>query len=841
MKKTKILKVIGIFLVLAMFLGIFSACQTTNPAESNKPVESKEPMKSESPTKTPEKSEAPTPTPTPEPTPKPKSKTPLVVGYMDFSEKFSPFFAETGYDQDVAGMTQIGLLTTDRTGAIVYNAIEGETIPYNGKDYVYKGPANLKVDYDEEKDETTYLWTIRDDMRFSDGARVTADDIIFTYYVFSDPSYSGSSTLYSVPIIGMKNYRTQTSDEVYEKYDKMWEAMYEAGPDHKYTEDDSWTKEQWEAFKSINDKMFLKGAQEIVDYCWNKYQAYYEAYAGITADQAKENPKLKIWAGMALWGFGSFDGDPVVYKSKSGKEWTLKDDSFPTVEDYAEEIKMAYGYDIKAADAETATDPFSSRAKDLFIRQEGPKDPSLGEAGIPNISGIKKLSDTQVEVKVKGFDASAVYKLGVNITPLHYYGDRKLYNYNKNKFGFPFGDLSTVKANTTKPMGAGPYRYIKYENKVVYFEANEYYYKGEPQIYYMQFKVVDDADKIPGVATGTIDITDPSFGNKEVKEIAGYNSNAKTTGNKISTTTVDNLGYGYIGINAKNVSVAGDSDSDESKYLRKAFATLLAAYRSLSIDSYYGERASIINYPISNTSWAAPQKSDDGYKVAFSVDVDGNDIYTSSMTPEQKYDVAMKTAMGYFEAAGYTVKDGKLVSAPEGAKLEYEIIVPGDGKGDHPSFALATKFKEELEKVGMNIILNDPSDSNILWDKLDAGTQEMWAAAWAATIDPDMYQVYYSKNVVGVEGTTGSNHYAIQDEELDDLIIEARTSPDQAFRKATYKACLDLIIDWAVEVPIYQRQNCIIFSTERVNMSTVTPDITTFWGWANDLEKLEMN
>jgi peptide/nickel transport system substrate-binding protein len=110
----------------------------------------------------------------------------------------------------------------------------------------------------------------------------------------------------------------------------------------------------------------------------------------------------------------------------------------------------------------------------------------------------------------------------------------------------------------------------------------------------------------------------------------------------------------------------------------------------------------------------------------------------------------------------------------------------------------------------------------------------LWCAAWGATIDPDMYQIYHSDDV------TGSNHYGIADTNLDDLIIKARTSDDQAFRKATYKACLDVIIDWAVEVPIYQRQNCIIFSSERVNMETVTPDITTFWVWWNDIELLEM-
>ena len=78
------------------------------------------------------------------------------------------------------------------------------------------------------------------------------------------------------------------------------------------------------------------------------------------------------------------------------------------------------------------------------------------------------------------------------------------------------------------------------------------------------------------------------------------------------------------------------------------------------------------------------------------------------------------------------------------------------------------------------------------------------------------------------------------DPELDKLIVDARKSDDQAYRKAVYKQALDLIVDWAVEIPAYQRQNCVIFSTERINLDTLTPDITTFWGWMNDIEGLEL-
>ena len=44
------------------------------------------------------------------------SDTPLVVGYSPFSSKFSPFFAETAYDQDAQAMTQLTLYPTTRLG-----------------------------------------------------------------------------------------------------------------------------------------------------------------------------------------------------------------------------------------------------------------------------------------------------------------------------------------------------------------------------------------------------------------------------------------------------------------------------------------------------------------------------------------------------------------------------------------------------------------------------------------------------------------------------------------------------------------------------------------------------
>jgi len=757
---------------------------------------------------------------------------PLVVGYSEFSEKFSPFFADTGYDMDAVAMTQESLLTTDRQGAIVYNAIEGETLPYNGVDYEYKGIADLDVNYDEAKDQTVYTWTLKKGVKFSDGIEMTADDVIFSFYVYSDPSYDGSSTVYSIPILGMNNYRTQISDEAYETYGALYDAISEAGEDHVWSDADSWTKEQQDLCWELTEKVWKEDVQAIVDFCVANYIDYSVDYTGYTAEEIKDDPRKEVVLGMALWGFGTVaDG---VLTTNSGEVFDL-DTSFPTIDDYYNECLLAYGNIADYAAIESPGDNAAETLRVEFIKA-GVASGDSSDQGVPSIEGIKKISDLAVQVTVAGFDAAAVYRMGIEVAPLHYYGDKELYDYENNQFGFPFGDLSIVRAKTNSPMGAGPYRFIKYENKVIYYEANENYFKGEPETYNLQFKETDAPDKISGVGTGTIDLTDPSFGSEAVEEIKSYNSNGEIVGDTIVTNTVDNLGYGYIGINSNTVNVAGNPESEASKDLRRAFATLIAAYRSLSIDSYYGERASVINYPISNTSWAAPQKSDEGYEIAFSKDVKGNYIFTSTMNSEEKFDAALEAAIEYFKAAGYTFDEaqGIFTAAPEGAKLEYEIIVPASGAGDHPSYKLAEEVRTALESIGITLIVNDPTDTNVLWDKLDSETQELWAAAWGATIDPDMYQIYHSDN------STHSNHYGIADPDLDRLIMEARSSDDQAFRKATYKACLDIIIDWAVEVPIYQRQNCIIFSAQRIDLDTVTPDITTFWDWGNEIEMVKM-
>ena len=735
--------------------------------------------------------------------------TPLVVGYSAFNQKFSPFFSETEYDQDVWVMTSLGLLNSDRQGQIIMKGIEGETHNYNGTDYTYYGPADCEI---VQKDDGTvdYNFKMREDLVFSDGEKVTIDDVIFSMYVLCDPTYDGNSTLYAAPIQGMAAYRAGMTT--------LAKALAAAGRDN--ADFTYWTEEQQTKFWDNFDKGLVPFAEGIVAAC---------VEGGL-------NTEGDIAGAAANWGFDGLAADA-------------------TIQDFAMAIGNQYGWVFSAMEKEVGNTDALSTMMDADVYNDYPTTGVKTGESADSITGIKKTGDYSMTVTLDKVDATAIYQLGVTIAPLHYYGDPAQFDAENNKFGFPKGDLSSVRAKTTEPMGAGPYKFLKYEDGVVYFEANENYFLGAPKTKYLNFQqCMSDDDKLNGVITGTIDITDPTFSNDTVDAITKANNGSGVDGDKVTTDTVDNLGYGYLGMSAACVNVGGEPGSDASKNLRKAFATVFSVYRDVAIESYYGERASVINYPISNTSWAAPQPTDDGYKVAFSVDVNGNDIYTSDMTAEQRYDAALQAALGYFEAAGYTVTDGKLTAAPAGAKLEYEVQIPADGSGDHPSFMMISEASKALATIGMNLIVTDLSDSSGLWTGIDAHQVDMWCAAWSATVDPDMYQIYYSdvanckgdlgtgKNPYGGAAQGGSNKmYCIADPELDNLIMTARESLDQSYRKTMYKACLDIVVDWAVEVPVYQRQNAIIFSTERVNMSTVTPDITTFYKWYSEIEKIELN
>lgn len=705
----------------------------------------------------------------------------LVLADTGFEGKFSPFFAASSADQHVIDLTNIALLGADRKGEMILKGIEGETREYNGTDYTYYGPADCEVT--ENADGTvTYAINMRDDLVFADGTPITIDDVIFNLYVYMDPTYDGSATLYSMPIAGLDDYRSSMTT--------LSKLIAEAGEDN--TDNSLFTAEQQKAFWDAVNEGGAAFAQEIVDSC--------------VADEGD------VAAAASAWGFDGLAADA-------------------TAKDFFLAIAEKYDWNFASMEAETA----GSALSDLIpadVYAYSTTGVATG-ADVDTVSGIVKTGDYSMTITTTELSNSMIYQLQLPIASLDYYGDRSLYDYDNHSYGFKKGDLSKVRSVTSTPLGAGAYTFNKYSDGVIYLDANPSYYQGEPAAKHVNMKETQEADKITGVQAGTIDISDPSYSLEAANQIATINGgNSDLDGSVITTRLMDYRGYGYIALSANNVKVGNDPASEESKNLRKAIMTVIAAYRDEGINSYYGDTASVINYPISNTSWAAPSVTDDGYKIAYSTDVDGNEIYTSDMSGDTKYAAALQAALGYFEAAGYTVENGQLTAAPAGAKMEYTVNIGASGNGDHPSFQVLTNAAAALKTIGFTLTVNDLANASDLYSSYQSGVAEGWVAAWQSTNDPDMYQLYDSK------GST--NYYEINDADLDELIEAARQTTDQDDRKAMYKEAMEIIMDWGVELPVYQRSESAIFSSERIDTATIPNDLTPYWTYQSEINTIAL-
>ena len=165
----------------------------------------------------------------------------------------------------------------------------------------------------------------------------------------------------------------------------------------------------------------------------------------------------------------------------------------------------------------------------------------------------------------------------------------------------------------------------------------------------------------------------------------------------------------------------------------------------------------------------------------------------------------------------------------DGKQLSVQVYV-GE-LATHPSGPILTQMRDDMESLGAELVIQDVSQ-DVLFDAMDNRTADMWVAAWQSTIDPDLYQVYHSQSA--------DNPYRLNNAELDDLIIKARQTLNIEERKEYYAKALDIVMDEAVEMPVYQRSEMVIFNPEHINVDTITKDITPFYKWDMEINMLEM-
>ncbi len=621
----------------------------------------------------------------------------LVIATGAMNGVFNSFFANNSYDNQVIDMIQAPACRLDENGEIMdwLGHVEAEEI------IAEDGHTQVK-----------YTVTLKEGLVFSDGEPITIDDLIFTYYVLSDPTYDGGSTFSTLDIVGMKEYYYDTIN---------------------YSE----------IITEINNRYSLDTISE------QDYIAYLV------------ETKLEGWYDGVLP--GDVDG--------TGTTWA----------DYL----AGYGYDGSGIeDPDEMLNLLAKCEYDNFYDEYDPlsyykKQVVLGtlEDGVDveTISGIEKINDLTCTILFNSPNISGDRLVAwQSVMPEHYYGT-----------SWSKGDLSSIKDLNGQPLGAGPYKFVSYENNIVTLEANENYFKGCPRIPNLKIQYVNEEDKVDLVVAGDVDITNPAASLEIMEQLDAEES--------IEYSLVDNPGYGYIGINAERIPDIN---------VRKGLMHLMN--RTPAISSYYGKLATVIERPMTPTLAEYPDDATEYY----------------GYSPEK--------ALEYFKAAGYEQVDGKLVKDGEPLK-----VIVGIGEAStHPSTPILTQMANDMAAMGAELVVNDLQFS-VLSTMVQGGELDMWVMAWGNSTSCDLTQIF------GSEGNT--NHQRYYSDEIDALQKEILQTIDFDKRCELVAKELDLIMDAAIYMPVYQRKNMEIYNAINVNTSTLPENTTTYWNYAGQIETMEMN
>ena len=84
---------------------------------------------------------------------------------------------------------------------------------------------------------------------------------------------------------------------------------------------------------------------------------------------------------------------------------------------------------------------------------------------------------------------------------------------------------------------------------------------------------------------------------------------------------------------------------------------------------------------------------------------------------------------------------------------------------------------------------------------------------------------------------SADNLYGISSDVLSESIAVSESSKDNDELREAYGNCLNILFnEYAVEIPVYQRSDCVLFSTLRVDKATLPENMTGYYSWVNEAE-----
>lgn len=827
---------------------------------------------------------------------------PLVFSTQEVDKVFNPFFSTTAVDSNVVGMTQIGMLGNDKDGKVVYG--DNEAVVTKDLQIVTQGTTGVD-------ETTTYYFVLKNNVRFSNGSYLTIKDVLFNLYVYLDPVYTGSSTIYSTDIVGLKEYRTQATDEkeqdsfrtqfelaaetrinslvsasqdIIDTYETFTEAEFEnyliemSGLSETYENIHKDYKKAVELFKEELNSDYSNSMNTYEDIVFSdKSGKLYEGLFTTDVEAFLYNEGYISWNKKEGKLVSSLVNDPATLKlwTKEQAINTIVADKIP----YSiEEIVSYWNTSITLKDFlvnEAMEEYFKDGSKKTINNISGIKFANKDEAVTVNgvtyntpeyneDHSVKEGSYEVLSITINDVDPKAIWNFSFAVAPMYYYSSEEVYkdfDYETN-FGVEYCSqtfMDEVVKNSDKlgvPVGAGAYAASRssggienvkssefYNLGVIYFESNPYFVMGQAKVKKLRFQVVASNQMLTVLENGQVDYIEPNADPLTIKDLDAMKDQG------VENKSIQTAGYGYIGINAGKVPDI------------KVRQAIMHAINTKECVDYYQTTAKAIYRPMSLSSWAYPTGATPYYPYIGSaipedltvVNPDYAEYVTNVLNKKSGQFLTEDEQLAFIkylvESAGYELNEDEVYYKGQNI-LKYTFTVAGE-ETDHPAWQAMFHASEILNKAGFQI--NVTTDANAL-KKLSTGDLTVWAAAWGSTIDPDMYQVYHIDSNASstlnwgykqIKANVGGKYdYELElITNLSEIIELARKTNDEGRRKSYYAQALDMVMQLAVELPTYQRNDLFAYNANKIDKDTLTPDseLSPFKGLISDIHNVSLN
>ena len=415
---------------------------------------------------------------------------PVYLTYSDMSGDFCPFWAETDGDRLVVSLTQLGLISKDNRPS----------------------PAEIRR-LNNEDGSTSIIISLQSGLLCSDGFPLTADDLIFTYYVMLDLDYDGPYQIRTLPIRGLSAYWNGIDPDMYSKYVFLYDDTYRNG---KYDSDlqdavdkarselqrqgiaegrwmDNTTyRDAYNALQNYDsaradeirteiEKAWKNDAEALVAYIMSNYSSTVAMGTDYTLDEIWENEGLQVMFAMRERLVGELKPDGS-FESISGTTWNLVNE-FPTTEDLFHEMYSLYKGDAEqywVIEGIGRANMLETVENDV-VRRWAAQDPDW-HGTVESISGIERIDEKTIGITLEYCDDAVEQALtDIYVAPLHVYGNMEQYDPDHNSFGFSKNDLRSVRINDKIAIGAGEFVYQATDFRTVYFLPSESFWLGKNQ------------------------------------------------------------------------------------------------------------------------------------------------------------------------------------------------------------------------------------------------------------------------------------------------------------------------------------------------------------------------